>query len=71
MGISISSDLKKTIDDVRGDIPRSRYISKILRQQIICQLEEVNRTNNALCNGSGGRHPKSGDNSASEGALNE
>ncbi len=31
--------LKRAIDKMRGDIPRSRYISKILKQQITRQKE--------------------------------
>lgn len=34
--------LRDTIDKERGDIPRSRYITKILKQQIMRQPERVN-----------------------------
>jgi len=37
MGICLSRDLKETIDKARGDIPRSRYISRILKRQITQQ----------------------------------
>jgi hypothetical protein len=32
MGICIARSLKKKIDDKRGDVPRSKYISKILER---------------------------------------
>jgi hypothetical protein len=34
MGICLSKSLKETIDIKRGDIPRSKYISRILEQQL-------------------------------------
>ncbi|HET7147984.1 MAG TPA: hypothetical protein VFI73_05735 [Candidatus Nitrosopolaris sp.] len=42
MGISMPKVLRDTIDKERGDIPRSRYITKILKQQIMRQPERVN-----------------------------
>jgi hypothetical protein len=32
MGVSIPRSLKEKIDYIRGDIPRSKYISKILER---------------------------------------
>jgi len=37
--------LKEKIDKERGDIPRSKYISRILKQQISRQEEHKNEDN--------------------------
>jgi hypothetical protein len=42
MGLSMPKVLKDIIDEERGDIPRSTYITKILEQQIMRQAEKVN-----------------------------
>jgi hypothetical protein len=38
--------LKDTLDKERGDIPRSRYITKILQQQVTCKKEKENENLN-------------------------
>jgi hypothetical protein len=35
MGICLPKSLKETIDTRRGDIPRSKYISRILERQLV------------------------------------
>ena len=45
MGICLSKNLKETIDYKRGDIPRSKYISRILERQIEHENEIVNQQN--------------------------
>ena len=42
MGICIAQSLKEKIDHSRGDIPRSRYISKILEQAYSKKIEASN-----------------------------
>ena len=42
MGICLPKELKDTIDKARGDIPRSTYISKLLKQ--IHKKKEENQT---------------------------
>jgi hypothetical protein len=39
MGICLPKSLKEAIDIRRGDIPRSRYISRILELQLVSEKE--------------------------------
>jgi hypothetical protein len=39
MGICLPKSLKDAIDTRRGDIPRSKYISRILEQQLVSEKE--------------------------------
>jgi metal-responsive CopG/Arc/MetJ family transcriptional regulator len=39
MGICLPKSLKETIDTRRGDIPRSKYISRILERQLASEKE--------------------------------
>jgi hypothetical protein len=39
MGICLPKSLKETIDTRRGDIPRSKYISRILERQFVSKKE--------------------------------
>jgi metal-responsive CopG/Arc/MetJ family transcriptional regulator len=43
MGVSMPKALKEQIDQRREDIPRSRYISRILERQIARENEVVNQ----------------------------
>jgi hypothetical protein len=43
-GICLPKSLKEQIDDKRGDIPRSRYISRILEQSM-CKKDTENQQN--------------------------
>ena len=45
MGICLPKSLKETIDYKRGDIPRSKYISRILERQLDHENSEVNQQN--------------------------
>jgi metal-responsive CopG/Arc/MetJ family transcriptional regulator len=45
MGICLPKSLKETIDIKRGDIPRSKYISRILEGQLEREKGEVNQQN--------------------------
>lgn len=45
MGICLPKSLKETIDHKRGDIPRSKYISRILEKQLVHENEIVNQQN--------------------------
>lgn len=45
MGVCMPKSLKEKIDKERGDIPRSKYISRILKQQISRQEEHKNEDN--------------------------
>jgi metal-responsive CopG/Arc/MetJ family transcriptional regulator len=45
MGICLPKSLKETIDYKRGDIPRSKYISRILKRQLDHENSEVNQQN--------------------------
>lgn len=53
MGISMPKSLKEIIDDKRGDVSRSRYISKILKRQIMCRPEECNLTHENVTSSTG------------------
>jgi hypothetical protein len=44
MGICLPKSLKETIDYKRGDIPRSKYISRIPELQIDHENEIVNQS---------------------------
>jgi hypothetical protein len=44
MGICVPSSLKEAIDNKRGDIPRSTYISRILERQV-CENNVENNQN--------------------------
>jgi hypothetical protein len=39
MGICLPKSLKEAIDTRRGDIPRSKYISRILERQLVSEEE--------------------------------
>jgi hypothetical protein len=45
MGICLSKSLKEAIDTRRGDVPRSKYISKILEGQLEHETGAVNQQN--------------------------
>ena len=45
MGICLPKSLKEAIDTKRGDIPRSKYISRILEQQVVHENKIVNQQN--------------------------
>jgi hypothetical protein len=45
MGISMSRALREQIDQKRGDIPRSKYISRILERQLEHENGVVNQQN--------------------------
>jgi hypothetical protein len=45
MGICLPRSLKETIDTRRGDVPRSKYISRILEQQLVHENEILNQQN--------------------------
>jgi hypothetical protein len=40
MGICLPKSLKETIDRRRGDIPRSKYISRILERQLVSEKHQ-------------------------------
>ena len=41
VSFTIKRELRENIDDIRGDIPRSRYINKVLEQSVK-QLKKEN-----------------------------
>jgi len=45
MGICLPRSLKEAIDKKRGDIPRSKYISRILERQLVHENSKVNQQN--------------------------
>jgi hypothetical protein len=45
MGVSMPRILKEQIDHKRGDIPRSKYISRILERQLVHESEVENQRN--------------------------
>jgi hypothetical protein len=45
MGICLPRSLKEAIDKKRGDIPRSKYISRMLELQLDHENSEVNQQN--------------------------
>lgn len=45
MGICMSTDLKEIIDNRRGDVPRSKYISRILERQLVYEKAIENQQN--------------------------
>lgn len=45
MGVSMPRALEEQIDQKRGDIPRSKYISRILEQQVVHENKIVNQQN--------------------------
>jgi hypothetical protein len=45
MGVCMSKSLQKHIDRERGDIPRSRYISRILEEQFVGKKGKENKRN--------------------------
>ena len=45
MGVSMPRNLREQIDKKRGDIPRSKYISRVLERQIEHENSEVNQQN--------------------------
>jgi hypothetical protein len=45
MGVSMSRALREQIDQKRGDIPRSKYISRILERQLEHENGAVNQQN--------------------------
>lgn len=42
VGICIPIDLLESIDNERGDIPRSVYVTKLLKQALKAKAEEAN-----------------------------
>ena len=46
MGVCMPRSLKEAIDRRRGDIPRSKYISRILARQIIHEKQNENDLEN-------------------------
>jgi hypothetical protein len=46
MGVCMPRSLKEAIDRRRGDIPRSKYISRILERQIIHEKQNGNDLEN-------------------------
>jgi metal-responsive CopG/Arc/MetJ family transcriptional regulator len=45
MGVSIPKNLRELIDQKRGDIPRSKYISRVLERQLEHENSPVNQQN--------------------------
>lgn len=45
MGVSMPRSLREQIDSKRGDIPRSKYISRMLERQLKHENCEVNQKN--------------------------
>jgi hypothetical protein len=45
MGICLPRTLKEAIDTKRGDIPRSKYISRILELQLVQESAIMNQQN--------------------------
>lgn len=44
MGVCMPRNLKEAIDKKRGDIPRSKYISRILERQLVSEKERESAT---------------------------
>lgn len=47
MGVSMPRNLREQIDQKRGDIPRSKYICRILKGQIEHEYGVVNQQNHS------------------------
>ena len=45
MGVSMPRNLREQIDQKRGDIPRSKYISRVLERQLEHENDAVNQQN--------------------------
>jgi hypothetical protein len=45
VGVCMPRALKEAIDQRRGDIPRSKYISRILERQLVYENEVANQRN--------------------------
>ena len=45
MGVSMPRNLREQIDQKRGDIPRSKYISRVLERQLEHENSVVNKQN--------------------------
>jgi len=45
MGVSMPRNLREQIDQKRGDIPRSKYISRVLERQLEHENSTMNQQN--------------------------